>query len=218
MKHILLSFLSLLPFIGFNQAFSVETDDTTLYGSPTENTFYGDIDLFNQSSDTLTLGWENIEQNIPDGWEVSNCDPAGCAPIGVLTGSFELAPSAEGLLNTHFYPNGVPGQGYVKINVFDINNPSDSIVLTYYGNANSATINEVSELSFDIFPNPATHHISIIGSGILNQDIFVYDALGRKVLQSKGQFNGKSDLDIKKLKSGVYLVKINKTAHRFVKR
>lgn len=208
----------LLCSFSFAQSFSVQTLDTTLQGAFDEYTFYGDIDITNTGNSTINITWKNIEQSIPNGWEVSNCDPTDCYEVGDLTGSFDLTTNVPGMINTHFYPNNLAGNGFVKIKVYPTNTPADSVILTFHGNATTTDVNKVTPApQFGVYPNPASNSVSILGSHLQDRTIQIFDALGRKIMTTSAGSNN-INLDIEDLKPGVYLVKIDKVARRFVKR
>lgn len=217
MNRLLLSFIGILTAFGsYSQSYSVQTNDTTLYGMYDQNTFYGDIDITNTGSSTISIIWEKIEEVVPVGWEVSNCDPVDCHPVGTTSASFNLTTSTPGFVNTHFYPNNIAGSGYIRIKVYNSANPGDSTILTFHGNANSAAaIQEASIAKFGLLPNPAHDFINVIGSNLSNKRVDIYNTLGKRIY-SKPFLASK--IDISSFKPGAYLVKIDGVVKRFVKR
>lgn len=72
-----------------------------------------------------------------------------------------------------------------------------------------------SNLSFRLFPNPATDEVSLSGSELTNQRISFYNLTGRLVLQA--YVDDSQKLDISRLSSGVYLVQCNGLISKFIK-
>ena len=61
------------------------------------------------------------------------------------------------------------------------------------------------EVSFKIYPNPASNKLYLHDTSTENYEILVYDLLGKKIMKST--LNTNSPLDISKLQSGIYIVK-----------
>ena len=206
MKRILISVFAFIGLTLHAQDFDVEVLDTTIYGIASEDTFYEDIDLYNNVGTPYSMNWERIEESIPEGWTSSNCDPDDCRPIGVTSASFTL-PSTTGFLNTHFYPNGVAGSGYVKVKVWVSDNPSDSVVLTYYGVAGTVGIDDLDASDIQVFPSPTQNTLNVMlpnPGEIITVDLINLNG------QQLDSFNISQDnltsVDISNLESGVYIL------------
>jgi hypothetical protein len=74
----------------------------------------------------------------------------------------------------------------------------------------AATMENVNQnFTINLFPNPASEQLNVWREGIqLKADIKVYDLMGKLVLQ-QGVNNTLTQLNISKLSSGFYLVKVN---------
>lgn len=189
--------------------FSVEATDTTLYGSPSVSDFYGDIDLTNNTPSALNMGWVESENNIPSGWQVSYCDPYACRPIGVSTATFQLFPVSGQYINVHFYPNGISGSGYVRVQVYETTDPSNYHELTYYGVADATGMVELSLVHGSMDQNvPNPFKIETQVNYELNSEtgsIVVYDMTG-KVVEEVNLFVSSGTVTIgKELEPGVYV-------------
>ena len=223
----LLLFLPFLPLLSTAQLsgshFHMEVSDTTLYGLSTESTFYGDIDLYNDTSVALPMIWERIEENIPTGWETSNCSHETCHPIGVTSGTFTLPAGSTKYVNAHFYPNNVAGSGYMKVKVVNTNSPMDSVVVTYYGVAGAVGIEEITASDIQVFPVPTRNYLNImipLEGERLQLDI--RDISGKRVSTHSITSNS-TTLDVSDLSAGLYMAGFSHNGHlicakRFVKR
>lgn len=85
-------------------------------------------------------------------------------------------------------------------------------------NSDPSAIDESQNLSVKIYPNPATHHISI--NGVERASVEIYSITGNRVLQIQ-DYSHNQPLAISHLANGVYIVKVkaqnlNKTV-RFIK-
>lgn len=209
MRKILFSILTVSCLTIKAQDFSPQTREITIYGSPTEATFYDDIDLYNNVGRTFSMNWERVEESIPQGWTTSNCDPAICHPEGVTSGRFNL-PINTSSLNTHFYPNGVAGSGYMKVKLWVTSNPADSVVLTYYGVAGMVGIQELTDSDIQVFPSPALSTLNVmlpnpgepISFDILNLN-------GQLVETFRIDQGNISSFDVSKLMPGIYIIRFN---------
>ena len=200
------------------QDFSVEVLDTTIYGLSSANTFYGDIDLYNNLGSGFSMTWERIEESVPAGWETSNCDPEACRAIGVTSQSFMLPTSTSGL-NAHFYPNGIPGSGYMKVKLSVSANPADSAVLTYYGVAGTVGIKELEASDIQVFPSPAQTTLNILlphPGEPLNANI--YNMSGQLTDSFRLNQGNLNSLDVSKLQPGVYMIHFDQAGNRMIRK
>lgn len=199
-------------------AFSVEKSDTTLYGLATAATFYGDIDLFNNQGSPFLMRWQRIEQDVPVGWTTSNCDPGMCHNVGVTTASFNL-PVLPSYINTHFNPGNVPGVGFMKVAVWVDSNPTDSVVLTFYGVAGVSNVNSLTASDVAVFPNPAKDILNV-GFPQLTESvqIKVLDLSGREVMRVSYQGGNFTQLKVAQLPAGMYMVQIWNASEALVTR
>ncbi|MFK7784734.1 MAG: T9SS type A sorting domain-containing protein [Crocinitomicaceae bacterium] len=188
------------------QDFSVEVSDTTAYGLVSTYTFDEDIDLYNNLGSPFSMNWERIEESVPTGWETSNCDPDGCKAIGVTNAAFTL-PTLPAYLNAHFYPNGIAGSGYMKVKLWSSATPSDSVVLTYYGVAGTASIEELQAADIQAFPSPASNTLNILfpnaGEAL---DVNIYNMRGQLVDSFETSQGNLTNHDVSQLETGVYIL------------
>ena len=85
MKNLLL-FVALLLSINFtSQSFSLQQDNMSMNGQPTNTEFSEFTYLEALSNDELT--WSIIVDSLPSSWQYSYCFPS-CYSIGVSNGSF----------------------------------------------------------------------------------------------------------------------------------
>jgi len=209
MKKLLLPLFTLACFALQAQDFSVEVLDTTITGSPSEGTFYGDIDLYNNLGSTFTMHWERIAESVPAGWTTSNCDPEACRAVGVTSASFTL-PTNTSYLNTHFYPDGVAGSGYMRVKLWLDSDTSENVVLTYYGVAGSVGIDDLDASEIQVFPTIANSTLNIMlphpGEPI---QAHIYGLNGQHAQSFQLASGNASSVDVSDLKAGVYFISFN---------
>ena len=115
-KLTLFSLFLIVNGIVFAQSFSVDDNVVTLNGSSTDVSIANNTFLNALSSETLQ--WLIVDASIPEGWEFSNCFP-NCYDIGVTSGSLEMLEGESYYLNCHIYPNEIPGEGSVTMQILD---------------------------------------------------------------------------------------------------
>ena len=192
----------------WGQNFTPLTLDTTLYGHPTVS-IYGDIPIQNNTFSYLNMRFEEIELSIPNGWQTSYCLGLDCLPIGITSKDFTLAVSSpDNYVNTHFYPNGIAGTGYVKLKIYEVFYPGDSVILTYHGVAGQITsVHELEEQDVVIFPNPTSDYLTLLlpNDEGTSMPVQIFDALGRLV-QTTVITESINQLDLSRLEKGMYIV------------
>lgn len=210
MKNLIFLLLLLSSFALPAQQYSVEVLDTTLYGNPGDPTFYGDIDLYNDQGSGFQMRWERIETVVPAGWTVSNCDPQMCHGENVTSSSFIL-PSLPSSLNTHFYPHGVSGTGYVKVKIWVTANPADSTILTYYGVAGTVHLDELLAEEVQIFPSLTSGPLNIMFPHTgQSAEALVMDLMGQQIARFPLAIGNNSHrIELHGLSQGLYLVQLN---------
>jgi len=115
----------------------------------------------------------------------------------------------------------------VNMNIVGLDNPADifynqvedtlgipnsfastsTVTFVQYNDCNSLSVAEESNISFQIFPNPANEMI-FIQSNTTNANIIITDQVGKMILSEKMISNNIS-FDISNLPSGIYLVTID---------
>ena len=115
-KLTLFSLFLIVTGIVFAQSFSVDDNVVTLNGSSTDVSIANNTFLNALSSETLQ--WLIVDASIPEGWEFSNCFP-NCYDIGVTAGLLEMLEGESYYLNCHIYPNEIPGEGSVTMQILD---------------------------------------------------------------------------------------------------
>lgn len=205
--------------VSLAQNFSAVVSDTTIYGQPGEFTFEAGIDLINHSFGDLQLAFINLEQGVPTGWQTSNCLGANCLPIGVTSGNFTLGlVSSDNYVIGHFYPNNVPGSGLMRIKIYEVFNPDNFIILTYFGVAGQITsVEDLHPADLNIFPNPANDKINLVlpnDKGYrLKASLFSITGQQIKTFAIDQSLN---ILDVSDLPEGVYLLQMGNTKKKVV--
>ena len=84
-------------------------------------------------------------------------------------------------------------------------------------NCNTSNIEEIVELNYKIYPNPTTESITIESSiELINTDYILFDISGRS-LMSGTLIDAKTEINLSKLSSGTYYIKIFNNNVKLVK-
>lgn len=198
-----------LPLTGFAQTFSMVDTARTTYGSSADANLTNPVQIVNNTSDVLPITWERFNESMTAGWDISNCTPDGCIPIGgPSTGSYNLDTinSLSDYHNCHFYPNGLIGSGQASIRIENTNTNEESIV-TWYAFAGQVGVNESVMSTLTV--------LSISGEGVIIQGDFsalqqvqasVYNTAGQLVEQV--HVENQQQIPILGLNNGYYFVHI----------
>lgn len=116
------------------QSFSVTTTQVNFAGnalsSDIPSPFWTPV-IHNTSGDTLTLRWNRVEQNIPPWWRSSICTEYYCYSMPDDSATWTLLPGDSDMIYVHIYPYGYADTGNVVVRVQNVENPSDSVRITY---------------------------------------------------------------------------------------
>lgn len=207
----------------YGQSFSVEQPSATAFGSYTANEFYTDIKVYNNTSSNLTIRWVRTQQLMPPTWRTSVCNDYYCFGMYDDSAAVTILPGDSDMVQMHFYPANTPGSATIPVKIYDVNNPSDSLNITFYGNA-PVGINEARKISFNTYPNPAIDKLGIsLSAPTKKLSVEIYNALGQQVRIAEFNDVQKSvQVNVAALNAGYYFARIKDasggvTVKKFVK-
>jgi len=151
--------LGLMPSIAIGQSHNI--DDHELFMSGTVEDLDININTYYNAIDAVQVDWSIIEANVPEGWEFSFCFP-NCHPIGVVEANAQFPAASEQYLNCHVYPNGIAGEGLLRMQLTTNGAALDTV--TWH-----ATIDAVSGLDnehaagIQTFPIPCAGQLQLEG-------------------------------------------------------
>lgn len=207
-KYWFLLLITLLGLEGTCQTpFAPTLDTVYAYGTASDFDILQNTYTSNLGSSDVTVNWERINVSLPNGWTVSNCF-VNCFGPAVTTGQAVIQVGDSAYTNTHFYPNGIPGTGIVKLVLEEDGNPSNNTEVVFVCIAEPVGIQESSQnTSLHIYPNPSSQDINIANDSGLLQSISIYDMAGSLV----GEYPIVGELiyimNIRHLEKGLYLIK-----------
>jgi hypothetical protein len=136
MKITLFLLFFVVPLSAFAQS-SFRVSDTLLQIDKNNNyTFtYAPVDVYNETEDTLRLGWEFLEkEGFPAAWNFALQEPENYYRE-------DIPPTANFLLDTAYdytdkfipqiFMNGVAGEGSMTFKIYDLQNPNDSVRIRF---------------------------------------------------------------------------------------
>lgn len=149
------------------------------------------VSVTNETSDVIVVSWERTLEDVPSGWDISNCSPCQCHPIGTTFGSscYFSHTNLTAYVNTHFYPNGITGSGQVKMKVWD-ESSMDEIVVTFNATAQKPLVSvaELQSTYLRAYPNPFNNelHLEYNYGSSNNITVELLDVLGKTVFIKTG--------------------------------
>lgn len=204
MNKLLLLGSLLLTINCISQVFTPVTNDSTFFGQASQNDFFGDIPIANETDESTSMYWEVDSINLPSEWTFSICDHDICYPEGTESVEWNL-PANGGYINIHFYPNGQEGEGVVTLKVNDLPDANQTEYMTFRGSAISSGTTESSLEKVSLYPNPASDFINISG-GSANTSFEMLDILGKQIKTGKLDANGNFKINTSSVLNGVYFI------------
>lgn len=228
MKKKLLKILFFAPFallfskINAQEVFiigNLNYDSTHIASAPSDTfSIEKKIYLYHNSSSQVKIVWDATGFTSTPGWGVNLCEDVraggACYQLSFKSGDTMTADVGDTLyLKPQFLPNGIAGFGYIPITI-ELDGVSGSLKqYHYYFKVDSlvevTSINEITNLNFKLYPNPAVEVVNIdLPSNHNVKTIKVYNVLGKEVYQTIVNSNPTVKIETKNYKSGVYIVKL----------
>lgn len=135
MKHIIFLLSILISFNLIGQSFTIQDNNMSLSGHPTDADFSQNTYLLAQADDSLS--WNIVVDSMPSSWEFSNCFP-NCYVVGVTNGELVISNGQSYYLNCHIYPNNTAGEGIITMEI--TNGAGTTEFVTWHGIAGSVGI------------------------------------------------------------------------------
>lgn len=197
--------LLLLSTIGLAQSFTVQ--QTTAYAAGDSDLTYFDamIRVYNNVPGNNQLRWVRTQQIMPPTWRTSVCNASYCFPMSTDTAVFTMTPGDSDLVMVDFYPFNTNGSAIVTIKLYAVNDPADSVILTFYGNT-TVGIEQHLPIGFSFFPNPASDELHIEGTNIRSAEIF--NSFGQSLKQLSFADDHSEDISLGDLPAGCYYVRV----------
>ena len=226
MKHVSSAFFALLTAL----ALQVSGQGVTLSLDPCPHSGSGnpwDIskvqsDLTHSGASGIDVAWERLLEDVPEGWTTAVCDPNQCyAPFadeplgpGSVLIPFNMSPG-ETVAGENFYvqfvPNGIPGSGTVRLSVYEVGNPNNSLVCSFSFDALTTGLSSpLSSPGISFNPNPVRSELRVqTPASQAVRSVEVYNVVGKLVSRHDlGGDRTQFQLDLSALKEGMYFARL----------
>lgn len=85
------------------------------------------------------------------------------------------------------------------------------------GCQDGTSVDDLNDINFTLFPNPASSELTVKGEGIVLRDVRLLDVLGNNISVAKKQKVNQVLLDVNALESGMYLINVGDSVKKFYK-
>ena len=151
--------LGLMPVLAFGQSHSI--DEHELFMSGTVEDIDININTYYKAIDAVQVEWTIVEADIPEGWEFSFCFP-NCHPIGVVEANAQFPAASEQYLNCHVYPNGIAGEGILRMQLTTNGAAQDTV--TWHASIDAVSgIDHRLTAGIQAFPVPCVGQLQLEG-------------------------------------------------------
>lgn len=192
--------------------FSIEPSPSESSANASVAFFNADSEIFNNTDSTLNFVWKRITNELPHGWTSGICTNLGCLPPEVDEGTFFLESGYSIYFGCTFFPNDIPGDAKVEVNIWIEEDSSQMIQQTYFGYTDPTNIIQTDiKNSISIFPNPIQETFSITQNNEIHK-LEIYNSLGQKIKTYAPQ----SIYDFRFFPSDFYFVKFFDKQNRLI--
>ena len=168
----------------------------------------------------IDVVWQRVLVDIPTGWKTAVCDPNQCyapasdEPLGpgsvLIPFSMGAGSSITGdQFYVQFQPNGIPGSGTVRLKVYELGNPNNSVICGFNFDAVATGFNTPTNAPVVFYPNPVHNEIKVTSTSSRIRTIEIYSVVGKQVKRiDLGSERSTFQLDVTELKEGMYFARM----------
>ncbi|MCB0572871.1 MAG: hypothetical protein KDC66_24050 [Phaeodactylibacter sp.] len=164
------------------QLFSLQPGaELAAQAEPDIHNFY-QINMLNETADSLALSWRNVESNYPDGWEVALCDNQFC--YGLIPASGDMWPIStdeEAFLKLDVFTNGLPGTGTFRFRVYPAGEPANYQLANFVITAGLTSTGEAAPEAIKLGPNPCKEQFSLSNPWPSELEVRLFNSTGMPV-------------------------------------
>lgn len=208
------------------QDFTMQHDTVKIAGT-------GYLDIYNyinnNTSDTIRVSWRIIDETLPQSWkdhaEFGLCDNVLCYTKAILGGSMQTTDTISAGKQTLFKmqidlsPATVTATGNTPVYVtaeLTFGSTIDTATFAVYKFPTGINKTGMAKEDVTLYPNPAYNDLNITFSkdaGV--KTIAIYNLIGKQVSVYRASGNS-AKLDLEKVPSGIYFVRLIDNAGRVV--
>lgn len=215
MKNKLLSTIFILTFMtALGQNYKISPSKTVSVSAPYNDTSKFEIYLENISNTTITINWELVSNKLVAGWNIFICDNVSCCQGVPQKGTLPyIDPGIEVYLALNVDPKTIPGNGILKLYVYEEGNSTNGDTLTWIVNSSPTGVNELPlNPDIKIYPNPSTGLFTVTSQKNNIFTVAVLNYMG-KLLKTYDNIEEKTKIDLSSFDKGIYLLKIISNAN-----
>ena len=210
MKKIILGLSLIITGFSFSQSFTWVDGKTYETELEANTTVQLKIEQLAIPGDSVKLGIEVVEKNIPASWDGMLCVYGLCygtiQDVGFTGTMDQIKDDTRGYARLTVNPMDDLSYGVYKVRVFDVDNPSDGDTAVWILNA-IASIEDHSLDAISVYPNPASNHISVESDGTI-RSVSILNLNGQEVQQFSKVNAGVNAFDVSSLPRGFYFIKV----------
>lgn len=180
-----ISFMLILFFISFNNL-TAQTYSFSPQATMDEQAVYNEYTVFqinisNETTDTLQLTWRLVQQSIPEGWEVTLCDNNACyGGIPVSSPFYPIFDDNFGFIKLTINPFEIPGTLDFLFHIYHTDDPQNYEEMHFIITAGEPLASQTpQDHILNIYPNPATDRAHIQNTSTENLTIRMVNANGQ---------------------------------------
>lgn len=188
---------------------SLQGNDTIYVSGPSsEFELVAYANVLNLSENPVDLRWVRLSNVLSPGWTSTICDVNFCYPDNTDSANFTMGGSMTGNLDAHFYLNGNTGEGTMRVRVFDVNNPSNALTITYIASATGLRASNLLKNSLKVYPVPAQDFLTVeVTQPKRGATAEIYNMIGKRV-QYFSLKTGKTQVNVGQLPKGQYILRV----------
>lgn len=198
---------------------AVDEGEDTYYGT-VDNIISAHITLTNTSTDDVLIDFLRTGVDIPSGWQTSLCTELCFSPSQDSTSVYLLPGESETVL-VDFITDEIPSAGNVDVvlkNRYDVTN-TYSFSFHAESIASVGVENVFSASPLIIYPNPIAKNSSLSVNYIPSNNAaqwFVFDVQGNMAKTGFLNYNGRNEIDLKDIYSGIYFLRIADNGSNYI--
>ena len=197
--------------LGFCQTFTLSPD--TIEGTYADYEYaYDYIYVNNNSGGNLVLNFTLLSNTcVTNGWYNTMCTSYTCYPGIPSTGTLGTIPDGDqGYFAYHCGFDGIPGDGTMRIRVYESGNPSNADTLTYIYHVYSTAgfSNTVADANINIYPNPVQDILTVKSKEIPSNGVIQITSLSGEVMMQQSLLSENFAFAVNELRPGIYFATI----------
>jgi hypothetical protein len=190
--------------------------------------FYPWIELTNNTGQLLEMRCVKVLDQKPTAWEtwLEDLDSAYTYVPDTTTFYLPAINQQAQYMIVSFHPHNTVGRSTVVLKLYPANDPTDSVLLTFVGNAYTSpidtgtAINEVNSWLSDVslYPQPSAHALHIKANGLEGvEQLFAVDMLGHQIPLLWQLVDAELiEVSLKDLEHGTYILVLQDRVGRIV--